>query len=452
MLSSGPTSADGNISPLSVPTVAYNTRMDPITKPRSKRLSGVIKPPKILNPNLYKASKALDSGNYQEAKDCLTRLIKSYPNSYSLRCDRGFALKELGNLTEALQDFDHAIKKKPVKSRGLFLRGETFYHKKDYESAKNDLIKGFSSLKADENISDQLFLNSTRIYGEIMVLEENYHDALDCFNKVLKSSYDSMTLKSRGQINIKLQRYLDALNDFNTFLTNDPNNSDVLSSRGSLLKKLGRYDEALENYNKAMKVSKRKDLQLLLNRGKVYQAQARYEEALEDFNELLKLKYPDVARIFRNRARAYQCLLRYQEALSDYSEAIKYDGKASTYRKRAEIYHILQQPAEALSDLDQALMINPLDKSAESLRNKVYAILKKFDDALDGLNKILNDNPFDITSRVNRGEVLRNMKQYSNSLIDLDFVAWEDLELALDVKEETFAEDFAVKELLIYEA
>ncbi|CAG8471534.1 689_t:CDS:2 [Dentiscutata heterogama] len=207
--------------------------MDPITKPRSKsskRLSGVIKPPKILNPNLYKASKALEAG-------------------------------------------------------------ETFYYKKEYESAKKDLVKGFSSLKADENVSEQLFLNATRIYGEIMVLEENYLDALDFFNKALKSSpSDSTTLQARGLVNIKLQRYLDALNDFNTFLNIEPTNPDALSSRGSLFKKLGRYDEALEDYTKAMKISNRKDLQLLLNRGKVYLAQTRYEEALNDFNELLNLR------------------------------------------------------------------------------------------------------------------------------------------------------------------
>ncbi|CAG8664218.1 202_t:CDS:2, partial [Racocetra fulgida] len=436
---SGPTSVDSNFGKV-VPTVSYDTPMDPITKPRS-RLSGVIKPPKILNPNLYKASKALESGHYHEAKDCLTRLIKSYPNSYSLRCDRGLASRKLGNLTEALHDFDYAIKKNSVKSRALLLRGETFYYKKDYESAKNDLNKGFSSFKADDNISDQLLLSATRIYGEIMVLEENYYDALDCFNRVLKSSpYDSTTLRTRGQINIKLQRYLDALDDFNAFLKIEPDNPDVLNSRGSLFKKLGRYDAALEDYTKAMKVSKRIDFQLLLNRGKVYQAQARYEEALRDFNELLKLKYSDVARIFRNRARAYRCLSRYQEALSDYTEAIKFDRKASTYRKRAEIYHTLLQPTEALSDLDQALMIDPLDKCAESLRNQVYAILKKYDDALGGLNKILNDNPFDITSRVNRGEVLRNMKQYTNALIDLDFVyqfALQDYNLAVQFRPES---------------
>ena len=88
--------------------------------------------------------------------------------------------------------------------------------------------------------------------------------------------------------------------------------------------KLEKYQEAIENFNKAIELDPN-SVAFYFARGDVYEILKKYEEAINDYDEAIELD-PDNSYCYCNRGIAYEKMGEYQEAINDYNKAIELDS------------------------------------------------------------------------------------------------------------------------------
>ncbi|MFA5383053.1 MAG: tetratricopeptide repeat protein [Candidatus Micrarchaeia archaeon] len=97
-------------------------------------------------------------------------------------------------------------------------------------------------------------------------------------------------------------------------------------NKGTANAVLEKYEEAIENYDKAIELNP-KDAGVYNNRGVAKAILKRYIEAIKDFDKAIELN-PNYASVYNNRGAAKAKLEKYKEAIKDFDKAIELD---STY-------------------------------------------------------------------------------------------------------------------------
>ncbi|CAG8642690.1 5690_t:CDS:2 [Dentiscutata erythropus] len=434
---------------------------------------------KHFHPTFQKAVRATKEKKYQEATEYWTELLQKYPESYSVRCERANANFNQSEYGKALQDLNLAIKQKPSKVKGYYIRLEVNKALKRYDDALSD-------------INFVLYINSKdkdAEFARIQVLirlkrQALYEDALKSLTSGLQSNpNDVKLLSNRGNVYRALHQYDNALTDFNHALKLYPKNvialliiiSQIHQLRGSALEELGHqqeaklalanimklqptnikvihqhanlceslslYSDSLSDWNKLYNLLDpesnsefdRKAIKaVLLNRGRILLKLCRYEDALSDFNQGLKL-FPQNVSLLCYRAEIYQQLGRYDEALNDLNDSI--DQPKNTcqfYVTRAGIYKSLEKYPEAYKDLKMVLeskfdLTSEISYNSYTLglcyRGSIYRIYKKYDKALVDLNRVIQKDPNNALALCERSVVYREKGQFDD--------AWKDIEKML---------------------
>jgi tetratricopeptide (TPR) repeat protein len=182
-------------------------------------------------------------------------------NCFIYNC-RGSVYKNLGNYTQAMEDYNKAIEIKPDYAHAFNNRGNTYGILGNYTQAVEDLTRAIE-IKPD--------------------LVEAY------FN--------------RGIAYNGLGNYRKAIEDYSEAISLKADSSESYYVRGTLYGKQGQYQLALEDFNKAIRLNP-DYIKVYNNRGNVYSMMGIYQKALEDFNEAIRLK-SDYVDAYYNRARVY---------------------------------------------------------------------------------------------------------------------------------------------------
>ena len=135
-----------------------------------------------------------------------------------------------------------------------------------------------------------------------------------------------------GNANYALERYDEALANYDSALELKPDDPNFLSNRGNTYHHLKRYEEALADYNKALQL--RPDYPDILNNrginylkmGAVYKKPEHYDEALADFDRVLELQ-PDDPNTLYNLACLFSLMRKPDDAISYLEKAIRLDEK-----------------------------------------------------------------------------------------------------------------------------
>ncbi|RHZ64244.1 hypothetical protein Glove_326g66 [Diversispora epigaea] len=107
------------------------------------------------------------------------------------------------------------------------------------------------------------------------------------FNNLLKKEpNNALALKLRGETYLKLEKYNEALTDFDKLLEIEPNNT----------LNLDLYEEIINKYNEILEIEPNNTL-ALRSRGETYKMLNKYKESLDDFNKILKITSYDVSVI-----------------------------------------------------------------------------------------------------------------------------------------------------------
>ncbi len=234
----------------------------------------------------------INLGQYSDAVEDYDEAIRLDPKFAVAYTNRGFAKNSLGQYAAAIEDYDEAIRLDPKDAVAYCHRG----------SAKDSL-------------------------GEYTAAIEDYDEAIRLDPK------DAVTYSDRGHAKNNLGQYAAAMEDCDEAIRLDPQFAVAYTNRGFAKKSLGQYAAAIEDYDEAIRLDP-KDAVTYTSRGLVKNRLGQHTAAIEDYNEAIRLD-PKVAVTYSYRGLVKNRLGQHTAAIEDYDEAIRLDPKdAVTYSDR----------------------------------------------------------------------------------------------------------------------
>ncbi len=160
-----------------------------------------------------------------------------------------------------------------------------------------------------------------------------------------------------------------------------------------------RYSEALTDFNRVISL-KPDHVWAIAHRGETYRQMRCYEEARADFNRAIDLN-PDHAWAIAHRAATYRRLVRYEEAIADFNRAIDLKSDyAWAIAYRSVIYVIMDPYEEALAEFDRAIALNEAIASHwGNERGCSLSCLGRYAEAIESCKQTFKARPNDPISR-----------------------------------------------------
>ncbi|MEH2314379.1 MAG: tetratricopeptide repeat protein [Nostoc sp.] len=256
--------------------------------------------------------------------------------------------------------------------------------------------------------------------------DENFYQVtLEMFTAVLENfrievKWQPIALGWRGETYRLMERYPEALQDFDRAIELNPKLDWAIALRGLTYYLMNRYPEALEDIDRAIKLNPKLDWSIG-HRGLTYRLMKRYPEALQDFDRAIELNPKLYWAIAAHRGLTYYSMKRYPEALQDYDRAIELNPKLDwAIASRGETYHSMKRYPEALQDFDRAIELNPKSDSAIAHRGETYRSIKRYPEALQDFDRAIELNPKLDWAIARRGQTYLMLKLYNEALADFN--------------------------------
>ena len=351
-----------------------------------------------------------------------------------------------------LEDYDRAIelftkynKRNPQDTDGVELLGYSYMYKEQYGKAHEYFDKLVSQEPSYYSYYDKALCFTN---------EENYHDALENYNKAMEYDNNNVNLLlEMGYANYKLYNniqsiacyekvleiepldsealvfiaynYMD-LNDYekaqeyaNKALEKNPQYDEAYRVKAQILTYLKQYDEAIDLYSKALELSPQyEDLYLdvlwTLVSGK------RYEECLLMIEENSQYNdFVDQFEVLTYKGDCYSALYDFEMAIENYKMAIQINTESDyTVALIAEQYLALENYNEAQKYIDKAFLINP-----ESY--KAYEVKKMLEFRQKPLNEQLVDMFRDNYLYIDQ---VQNFEEEADKFLKLENTSNKDIE------------------------
>lgn len=188
---------------------------------------------------------------------------------------------------------------------------------------------------------------------------------------------------NRGQGFEKLEKYEEALSDFNKCISLDPDCLSFYESSAVVLGKMGLYDEAADCMQKSRKLTK-------------YPYQTEY------------------IRSFKNQMK------RLEEACSEVNAKIqKNPDNAIFYHEKGQILNELGEYYPAIRQFQKALELNPEFTEAETDLGICLFMVKLFERSEEHLSRVLENEPENLIAVMMRGFAQKELDKYEGALKDL---------------------------------
>jgi tetratricopeptide (TPR) repeat protein len=222
----------------------------------------------------------------------------------------------------------------------------------------------FGKIRTDEYYLSALKISQEAIKQHVYLSSLNYRQTISVF------------YINRGDEKDDLGRYEEAIKDYDTAISLNPNDALTYNNRGLAKDKQGRYQEAIKDYDTAISLNPNHAF-AYNNRGGAQCDLGRYQEAIEDYDTAIRL-IPNFAAAYNNRGNAECDLGRYQESIKDYDEAIRLNpNHADAYNDRGLAKAEQGIYPEAIKDYDEAIKLDPSFSAAYNNRNLALEKLQK---------------------------------------------------------------------------
>ncbi|CAB4390009.1 unnamed protein product [Rhizophagus irregularis] len=348
------------------------------------------------HPKYQNAMKELEEKNYKNAEHLCKEFLKTFPESYSMRCILAYTYLCLDDYEQAFLYLNQAIKLKEKRSIAWSIRGEINFRQGNYYDAIRDLKSSIKYKTQINNIYIVLGINYCNINCD--------EDAIKNFKIALKKdSKNSLCLKYCAYIYEKQGKYSDTLMVLNKLLSVNKKDSLILCYYGEILSRMEKYDEAAIYFIKANNIDP-ENVHNLTKRAIAYYNLQEYDKASLDFNKVIQL---DISNIL---AYYYKGLIYYRmgdidSSITTFKKCIELDPNndlEKMYLKESRDYlsqistddfnlKCLPNYHKLITKINQFTNIYH-DKSLLIMRCKVYIELKKYKDAELDLNRLFELN------------------------------------------------------------
>ncbi|MEI0612735.1 tetratricopeptide repeat protein [Brachyspira pilosicoli] len=206
------------------------------------------------------------------------------------------------------------------------------------ESIKKQAKEETKKLIEENNINIQI----SNLFNSAYQASNNkkYNEAINYYNKIIKTindlleGYDenseeyskyknicSMAYNNRGSAKNDLERYEEAIKDYNKSIELNLNYSEAYYNRANAKSYLGNDREAIEDYNKAIELNPNSSYDYN-NRGNAKNNLKQYKEAIKDYNKAVELN-PNNAQAYFNMVLPKQLLANTTEDENEKNKLIE---------------------------------------------------------------------------------------------------------------------------------
>ncbi|GCE24161.1 tetratricopeptide repeat protein [Dictyobacter kobayashii] len=264
--------------------------------------------------------------------------------------------------------------------------------------------------------SPAFMLRAYQLISIIAQKDKNYQRALDNFNTFLQQfPEDASALYQRARLYRYLKQYQLALNDINQAIELDSQKADYFAERAETLLLLQRYQEALNDIQQALTLMPN-NTDYLMQRREIYLAMKEPAKALQAIDQAIVLR-PDRAHYYYRRSNMYRDMERYQEALADVQSALRLDPANSSYWiLRSYIYSSQKYLREALADSQQAISLKPGYGFNYFVQSSHYIALGQLTLALESIDRALELEPGEYNFYVCKAVILKELRRYQEAL------------------------------------
>ena len=380
---------------------------------------------------------AFEQEKFNEAIDQFARALSiddTYADAYAARGD---ALKAQDDYSGALQSYRQAIDVDANMARAYNGRGECYRELGQIDLAFNDFNNAIDLDHQDPSILANL--------GRLHVDNRDPVRGLPYLDKAIEQDpKNAKALRSRGFAEALLQRFDDAVIDFEKSIEADPDDYQTYSTLANVhvfAKDLGKAIDAITKAIEKYNPEKRSDPSIFYNGylqrarwrselakegGGKEEKEAIYELVIADCESVLK-EYPDTypqsgeAMFFRGIAK--RMLGRFSEAIKSLTDAIQAAPMgeqagyaAEAYLRRGICWHYQGQDALAQRDFHEAIGLNYEDALAYFWLGVTYSQEEDYREAIRYYGDAIAKNHDYSLAYVNRGLAYLKLEEYQKAV------------------------------------
>jgi tetratricopeptide (TPR) repeat protein len=293
--------------------------------------------------------------------------------------------------------------------------------------------------------------NADYVEGKI-----RYNDAIEYFNKALLLNIDDKSkanlLDYKGKALLLEGNYKEAIECFDKAIMLIPSFALALNEKGVALLQLKKYYESIECFDKALEMYKKKkdseikdkldDLSIVIcwiYKGDTYLKMERYDDAIKSYNKSLEFEEKDIEEknkhyvlniVINNKGCCYYLLHKYGKAIDTYEEGISnkdiQDKHSLYYNKGAILYELKNW--SAIVDFDKSLEYNSIFTGAWIAKGNIFADIKQYDKAIECYNNCISIERNKAIGNIDTLNKAYFSKGYSNYKLNKTQDAIDDLE------------------------
>jgi tetratricopeptide (TPR) repeat protein len=204
--------------------------------------------------------------------------------------------------------------------------------------------------------------------------EDNYDESIKLVNMAKEAGCtDNFMYAHRGECNVKLNNFKDAIDDLTIYLENEKNDDATYFYRGFIYMKIDNYEAALADFETGFKTVPR-EAEHYYYRGICLYNLHKYKSAIEDFDNAEKLGEKDKS-LYRYRGAANYFLDRMVKAKKDFLIYLKdNDEDSAVYMMLSSVEKKKKNYEEALKHINHAIFINGENKLYYEYRMELYEL------------------------------------------------------------------------------
>jgi len=282
------------------------------------------------------------------------------------------------------------------------------------------------------------------ILGQIYEFDEEFHKAVECFEKVVKfQPHPDLKYKLAGLYE-NADEYEKALDLYNEFYKQNPADNDICERIAHVNRILGNNEKAIELYSKLLKSDPNnivaltqladlyEDTDKLLcyvTRARVNEQEGSLSHALSNYKKALgEADNPqDTMYIRLSIAEILVKQENYLKAVDEYLAILEHDNKNyKIYKNLATAYIQLDNMEAAAEAYERAYEIYPEDTEVLKELADIYVEIENSEKAFSLLEKIITMEPNNLSMRVSFAKSCISQEMDSRALDELNLVLKKD--------------------------